>query len=332
MNKRIYKLSCLSVFLLLAGGAQAQQPPVGGGQSPDANTAPEAPVTAAVPATPARPAAPNTKQLRQNSATKLVAVLDLRSSKDTQASARALSLLVASEVGATPGYRAISRNDLRNLLAHQSDAQMLGCDDVKCLSDIARLAAADLLVAGSVEKIENAYVFSLQLIDPVQARVLERQAATWSDDPDRIVELARPLVARILAGPAGQQMSGALEILAPEKTVINLDGKRLGLAPLKHAITGLATGPHTIEAHLDGFEPYRHQVVVVNKERSLLQVQLVDSDSLKPWYSRWWVWGSVGGGLALVGGATAAVLAYQATQNTPPTRLDLVGELPVGAE
>lgn len=326
MQRSFFTLS----FLLLYGfSAHADEANLAQGTSNvGVSTEQQAPV---VPAVTTEKSIPKLDKV-QESADKLVAVLDLRSSQETEASARALSVLVTSEVAATPGYKAVSRNDLRNLLAHQSDAQMLGCDDVKCMSDIAKLAAADLLVAGTVEKIKDAYVFSLQLIDPVQAKVLERQAATWSDSPDRLVELARPMVARILAGTEGQNMIGELEIIAPDNAVLTLDGESLGLAPLGHPVKHLSTGPHTVEASLDGFVSYKHQVVIINNERSLVRVDLVDADSLKPWYSRWWVWGSVGGGLALVGGATAAVLAYQATQNTPPTRLDLVGELPVGAE
>ena len=267
-----------------------------------------------------------------SSSEKLVAIMDLRSGKDSQAIARALSVIVAAEVAGSPGFRAVSRNDLRGLLEHQNDAQMLGCEDVKCMADIAKLAAADLLIAGSVERLEDAYVFSLQLIDPTQAKVLERQAATWRDDPDRMVELARPLVARLLAGPAGQSMSGELEIIAPVGSSLILDGESLGIAPLDHPIKHLSTGPHSVQAKADGFVPFNQQVVIINNERSLLRVEMVDADSLRPWYSRWWVWGSIGGGLALVGGATAAVIAYQVTQNVPATTLELTGELPIAAQ
>ena len=49
------------------------------------------------------------------------------------------------------------------------------------------------------------------------------------------------------------------------------------------------------------------------------RVELVDEDAAKPWYARWWVWGSVGGGLALVGGTAAAIAVVAVLTGTPTT-------------
>lgn len=240
---------------------------------------------------------------------KSVAILDLRASEATADVAGALNMIVTAEVAAARGFRAISRNDLRTMLAHQSEVQMMGCTDVSCMADIAKLAAADFLVSGGIEQLEDSYVFSLELVDPKIPRVIERQTATWRDDPNRMVELARPYVARLLAGPKAQEHVGSLEIITLDKASIVLDGNAVGAAPLEHTVQNLPTGVHTLEVVMDGYLPARHDVVVVNNETTLARIDLVDAESLKPWYSKWWVWGSVGGGLALIGGGVAIVAA-----------------------
>ncbi|MFH1807831.1 MAG: PEGA domain-containing protein [Pseudomonadota bacterium] len=248
-----------------------------------------------------------------------IALLDLRSDEDTKNMASALTVVVASELGRTPGYRTVSRNDLKSLLAHQANAQLVGCSEVQCLSDIAKMAAADLLVSGSVTRVEDAHVLSLELIDAVEARVIERQAATWRGDPARMVELARPYVDRLLAGPAAQSFVGSLELMAPEGASITVDNAVQGNAPLGQPVANLASGVHGITVAKPGYLTVRDDVVVVRGETTLVQVDLVDENADKPWYSRWWVWGSIGGGLALIGGTAAAIAVVAVLTNTPTT-------------
>lgn len=310
---------------------------------PDLEELPEqpqagAPVTepAGVPAIPAdattglRPLAPGfVEPVTATGPARKVVVLDLRSSEMTAAIARALTVVITAEVDAAPGYKAVSRNDLQSLLTHQSEAQLLGCAEVQCMADIAKLAAADLLIAGSVEKLEASHLFSLELIDPSIPQVLERQTASWRDSPDRMVELARPYVDRLLAGGRAQHFEGALEVIAPAGARVVVDDNDVGQAPLPTLVRNLSTGVHTVNVSQDGYLPYVGDAVVVRGETTLVRAELIDEASARPWYARWWVWGSVGGGLALVGG-TAAVLAVALLSEPDPTTLDVLMQLPLG--
>ena len=62
-----------------------------------------------------------------------------------------------------------------------------------------------------------------------------------------------------------------------------------------------------------GFLLYDQDVVINHRETTLLQVELVDEDSLKPWYKKWWVWT---GAAALVGGAVTTAILLQSTDTT----------------
>jgi hypothetical protein len=251
-----------------------------------------------------------------------VAVLDLKSSSGTEGIARALTTLVASEIETTPGFHAVSRNDLKAILAHQADATLLGCDEVRCFASIAKLANADRLVAGSVEKSEgDTAVFSLVLIDPAGPVVLERATATWRSNVDDMVDLARPLVDQLLHGKGAVGHVGSLEILAAAGAAIAVDGKELGEAPLRAAVRELPIGAHRVEVRKPGFLPYGQDVAIANGETHVLQVDLIDEESAKPWYEKWWVWTTIGGTVVVVGGAAAAIGTYAYLSQEPPTRL-----------
>lgn len=245
-----------------------------------------------------------------------VAVLDLKAAGDVEGVAKALTTLVTSEVGARAGFKAVSRNELKALLAHQADQRLLGCDEPACIADIGRLVQAQRVVAGGVERAEGgAVVFSLTLIDPEGPVILERVAYTWRSPVEDMVDLARPAVDRLLFGKQAESFVGVLDILAPAGTSIVVDDRELGQAPLD-PVRGLGIGVHRVEARKPGFFPWGVDVAVSQGETHIVQVDLVDEASVQPWYARWYVWGSALAGVVVIGGTAAAIGTYQYL-NTP---------------
>lgn len=245
-----------------------------------------------------------------------VAVLDLKASGDVEGIAKALTTLVTSEVGTRAGFKAVSRNELKALLAHQADQRLLGCDEPQCIADIGKLVRADRVVAGSVERAEGgAVVFSLTLMDPEGPVILERVAFTWRSAVEDMVDLARPAVDRLLFGKQAESFVGALDILAPAGASVVVDDRELGQAPVD-PVRGLAIGVHRVEARKPGFFPWGVDVAVSQGETHIVQVDLVDEASVQPWYARWYVWGSALAGVVVIGGTAAAIGTYQYL-NTP---------------
>lgn len=256
-----------------------------------------------------------------------VAVLDLKGGGDVKGIAKALTTLVTSEVGAHAGYRAISKNELKAVLAHQADQRLLGCDEPQCLADIGKLAQAQRVIAGSVEQSKadvdgGAVVFSLTLIDPEGPVVLERVAFTWRSAVDDMVDLARPAVDRLLLGKKADALTGGLDILAPDGATIVVDNQELGAAPLK-PIQGLSIGVHHIKARKAGFLPWDLDVAVSQGDSQVVQVDLLDETSVQPVWARWYVWGSALAGVVVIGGTVATIGTYQYL--TAPAKLVVGG-------
>src|SRR5688500_12068608 len=64
-----------------------------------------------------------------------VAVLDLKATAGNEGAARALTTLITNEIGSRKGWRAVSRNEVKALLAHQADQRLVGCEETQCIAD-----------------------------------------------------------------------------------------------------------------------------------------------------------------------------------------------------
>jgi PEGA domain len=237
---------------------------------------------------------------------RLVAVAEVRADRQLLSSARALTTVLAAEIAAARGYRAVAPNELRALLAHQADASLLGCDSVNCLANVAKLADAELLATGTLESVDGALVLSLSLIEPSGPTVQARQEAVWRGSADDMLALVRPLVQRMLAGADGQAHQGALEVTAPAGALVVVDGREVGRAPLTAPLAALPTGAHTVRVELDGHLPYQDDVVVAHNETTVARAILEEI----PLAQRPWFWVAAGGAALVAGGAAAGITAW----------------------
>ena len=124
------------------------------------------------------------------------------------------------------------------------------------------------------------------------------------------------MVVRLIEGSAASAYQGGLQILANEEgATVHIDDKDAGLTPIQ-LYPDLAIGRHRVSITKDGFVGFSQDVVVHRNETTLLQAELVDEDSLKPWYQKWWVWTAAS---AVVAGtvATAVMLSESETTVSP---------------
>jgi hypothetical protein len=282
----------------------------------------------------APPAAPATTDAPAEAppAEKLVAILDLKTDGDATALANALATVMASDVTARDGYKAVSRNELKAVLAHKADASLLGCDSPACAADVAKLVDAQLVVAGTLGVVKGgeagdtgqALVLTLSLIDPAGPAVVQRADVTWRGAPEELVNAVPATLDRLFDGPAAATYTGGLELFAPSGATLVVDGKEVGTAPLKEPVRGLAIGVHVVQATSAGYVPLRKDVVVSRNETSVVRVILEE----EPLTSQWWFWTAIGGGAAVAIAAGTAVALVALTEETPPTRVVVKAPLP----
>ena len=317
--------SVLLIAFLNATGVPTYTGTTDTSPTPPAEPAP-APTPAPDAATTPAPEAPAVEK------PKVVAILDLKVEGDAQALANALATVTASDVSARPGLKAVSRNELKALLAHQADASLLGCDSANCAADIAKLADANLVVAGTLGVVKGgeagpggkALVLTMSLIDPTGPAIVSRVDVTWRGDPEEMVTVMPPTLDRLFDGAKAANYTGAIELFAPAGVLVSLDGKEVGTAPIKSVVQNLPIGVHVVEVSGSGYVPGRKDVVVSHGETTVARLTLEE----EPYYTQWWFWTAVGGGAAVaIGGGTAIAIATL-QQPTPPTRVVVKSGLP----
>ena len=309
-----------------AGGAE-QAGPAAPAQAVDAVAVPAANVQAAVFLEPqaAEPSPPPSVPVAAESS--LVAVLDLKGSANAAAQASALTTMLTAEVAGQKGMRAVSRNELQALLTHQSTAQLVGCDEPKCMADVAALVKADFVVSGNVEKLEGATVVGLTLMsaggDGQDPAIVGRQKAAWRGSDNDLLLVIRPLVQRLFDAPNAHTHLGAVEVFAPEGAAIVLDDKAVGSAPVP-ALRDLPTGVHRLTVQKDGFADGAVDIVVARNETTIVRVELEEI----PLLSQPWFWATAGGVVLLAGGTAAGITTWAIVTATPPPSRVVLGKQP----
>jgi len=136
-----------------------------------------------------------------------------------------LSDLLLNALLSRHGIHAMGPADARSILTAEQQKNLLGCTDEGCMAELAGALGADFLVGGSVGRLDDLYVISLQLIDSRQAKVISRATANikkLSAAPARI----GPLVDELLgAQPRLRKSPAILERTSSEPRPENMDVK-----------------------------------------------------------------------------------------------------------
>ncbi len=258
-------------------------------------------------------------------APRLVAVLDLKATGEgAEAAAGAFTTMLAAEIQAVDGLKAISRNEIKSILSHQADAQLAGCSELRCAADVAQLVNADVLITGQVDKVAGATVVSLSLIDAGSKdgeegpAVLSRQEAAFRGTDDILLNLARPLVQRLFDGANATNHVGALEIFTEDGVTVIVDGKEVGTTPME-PVRDIPTGVHTVLVQKGARVSQTFDVILARNETTISRVELVEESIFdQPWF-----WAAAGGVVLVAGGTAAGITTYALLNQEVPTKVIL---------
>jgi hypothetical protein len=110
----------------------------------------------------------------------------------------------------------LSMDEVKTLLDHEAQRQLMGCDEGSCLAEIAMALGADSLIIGGVTKVDNHVVVSLRRMEPQSASVVQsyNQQLTWADGEELLAAIGPAVEALFPELPlkAGQQRGVAPEL------------------------------------------------------------------------------------------------------------------------
>ncbi|MBI3179216.1 MAG: PEGA domain-containing protein, partial [Deltaproteobacteria bacterium] len=211
-------------------------------------------------------------------------------------------------------FKAISSQDIRQMLAMEAAKQAVGCDDVVCLAEIGGALGADYMISGSVLLTAEVFLIQLQLMNIKQARVEQRVAREYRGGPiglfDEMRAASKLLVRDLLATRSGRLVVHVAE----EGATLRLDGVAVGSSPMQPLTIG--AGLHALTVEKDGFIRFARDVEVLQSDETVLTVVLRPSDDYRRKYqdgartTRMLAWTGLGLGAAgLAGGAALWVVA-----------------------
>jgi hypothetical protein len=226
-----------------------------------------------------------------------IAVMDLNAKGGIeQPKALLLTDVICSEIAKLGNYEVVGRDDMKAMLEHLSDQQMLQCDDTKCLAQIGGALGVSELVAGNIGMVGTAYLINLKLINSDNVKVMNRISKEYIGDETGLIQEVKKTVA-ILFGKAKEEESTP----QPQPAVAKApEAPAAKPAPAVQATPSVTT--KTAEK-----KPAEPMTINPEKKKGLP-----------------WVWIGIGG--AVVIGGTAAALALSGGKTTEK---DLPGPPPI---
>lgn len=174
----------------------------------------------------------------------------------------------------------------------------------RCLGALARLLRADFIVAGSIASLAASYVVSLKLVDR-RGKTVRRFSQPFTGQREKLIEAVR-IAAYKLVAP--DRVLGSLQVVVDHPGAeILVDGKKVGVSPLRGALTGLKIGAHNIAVRHPAYLPFTRTVQVRFQKTTRVMIHLVEPkkayvhlkggtvvrDHPIPFYSKWWFWTTV---------------------------------------
>lgn len=299
-----------------AGLTQSLPQPALVAPPPMAPVAPVAPVAspatrppAVAPAPPASPPPAGSDERAFGETYRIkVAVMQLQASSSVDAGlVEALTQVVPETLEGLGVFKAISTQEIKQLLAFESQKQLLGCNDVSCLAEIGGALGADFLVIGNLSLVGDTYIVQLQLANIAAAKIESRVSREYSGDTKGVfaeLRTATRLLVRDLLG----QKSGTLSVSASEEgATIKLDGAIVGVSPLAEPLT-VAGGLHELAVEKEGYVVYRADVNIVEGRSLDVSARLIPSPEFIAKYkrdasfTRTLAWVGLGAGAAALAG------------------------------
>ncbi len=235
-----------------------------------------------------------------------IAVMDLKGTGLPPELLTALSSTVPETIDALGPFKAISSQDIIQMLHYEAQQQVLGCTDEACWAQIGGTLGADFLVNGTITRVDEIAMVQLQLLNTMNTKVENRISREHQGPTSELFDTMRS-AARALMQPILGQHSGELMVKVTEEGAsISVNGTIVGVSPLGAPLT-LAGGTHTIGVNKQGFIRFLQDVMVTDAGQATVEAQLMPSTEFIRTYQsnagtmRTLAWVSIAAGAAALG-------------------------------
>jgi TolB-like protein len=117
-----------------------------------------------------------------------------------QAQMDALGDMLATELRAMGPYRVIGKHDISTMLQLEEQKNILGCDELGCISDIGGALGVRWVVVGNISRFGEVYLLNLKLMDVERVEVAKSVAHKVDGGQAALLDELGTAAAELLAG------------------------------------------------------------------------------------------------------------------------------------
>lgn len=169
---------------------------------------------------------------------------------------------LATELARSTRYQVMTQGDLRTLIESEQLAQLLGCVEENCATNLARASGADFLVSGQVGLVGASRVMTLAFLDPRSGEAKAR--ATRAIPSAREVLALGRIADELIARASNEPLSELALITDPPGAQVFVDGHEFGTTPLP--ATTLRPGLHRVVVQKEGYRPVESSLTLEPNE------------------------------------------------------------------
>lgn len=159
-----------------------------------------------------------------------------------------VDVLVAA-IAQTGRYDVISKNEIETLLGLEKMKDALGCDELSCMAELGGALGVERMVGGSLSRLGDTIILSLQRIHTVEAKVEQRVTMQWQGPEADIVSLLGAAVQKLFL-PAAELVPASVEVtMLPDGAEVFLDNRKAQASGQT-----LDVGPHALKVRAQGFK------------------------------------------------------------------------------
>lgn len=235
-------------------------------------------------------------------ASRSVAVLEVR---NDVAQAQDLAHRLVGALARNTSLQVVDAREGRRRFGMHLEAEVARCaGQPDCLAKIGqRLGVAEVLLL-AVSQLGDV-VLALQRIDvasrSVAGRVADSMPADQEADEARVLGWLQQLYP-----PETFKQYGHIRIHTDVSGAhVYLNASPRGQTPLRHPIRVLAPGHYRVLVEKAGYLPFQATLLVMPNTTVEVTASLSPQARSTPWYRRWYVWATLGAGVALAAGGTA---------------------------
>jgi TolB-like protein len=252
----------------------------------------------------------------ENGAELKLAVMPLAARGVAAPTADAMTQILSAELNGIEGISVISRDDIQAMLAKVQTESELGCtDNMECIVEIGAALGLAKLVTGTVGKVKDTFVVSMQLVDIRKAEVENRVLESFEGDADELKNAVKLGAYQIAGVDYLSRMGQVAFTFNVSEADARMSGKAYPLRSNQLEASNLRPGRYSLRviADQDDYYPLRTDVYVAPGANNVRSFDIRERET--PWYGQWWVWTIAG---VVVAGSVATALLL--TQDEPSSQ------------